>query len=249
MPPRDEPLPEGTDQIIDGAAKTDSSSSSSSSSSTGGTGSSSAAGSTSGSTGGSALGSSSTGGGLSGSTSSGSGGGGQSSSGGSALVATGSGDDTGGTAGNNGSSNKVTDKLVAQVKDQVTNLRGQAGEKLRGFADTGKGRTETLLDDLQEVINDAARAVEQRFGGEYADYARQAATAVNNLNGKLREKSVDDLLDDTRDLVRKSPGMAVGIAAVAGFALVRILKTGLEDVGAGRTSQSGASNAKTGDGA
>lgn len=231
MPPRDEPLPEGTDQIIDGAAKTESSSSS-----TGGTGSSSAAGST----GGSALGSSSTGGGLSGSTSS--------SSGGSALVATGSGDDTGGTAGNNGSSNKVTDKLVAQVKDQVTNLRGQAGEKLRGFADTGKGRTETLLDDLQEVINDAARAVEQRFGGEYADYARQAATAVNNLNGKLREKSVDDLLDDTRDLVRKSPGMAVGIAAVAGFALVRILKTGLEDVGASR-SQSGTGNTNAGGGA
>ena len=40
------------------------------------------------------------------------------------------------------------------------------------------------------------------------------------------------LIDDTRDFVRKSPAIAIGIAAVAGFALVRLLKTGLDDVGA-----------------
>lgn len=213
MPPRDEPLPEGTDQIIEGAAKT------------------------SGTSGG--VGSSTTGGGLTGSSSAGGSGstlGGQSSGGSGALVATGGGDDTGGTAGNRGSSNssgstKVTDKLVAQVKDQVGTLRGQAGEKLRAYADTGKGRTETLLDDLQEVINDAARAVEQRFGPEYADYGRKASSAVSSLNDKLRGKSVDDLLGDTRDLVRKSPGVAMGVAALVGFALVRIAKTGLEDSG------------------
>ena len=49
---------------------------------------------------------------------------------------------------------------------------------------------------------------------------------------KVRDKSVDDMIDDTRDFVRKSPAIAIGIAAVAGFALIRLIKTGLEDVGA-----------------
>ena len=47
----------------------------------------------------------------------------------------------------------------------------------------------------------------------------------------MRGKSVDDLIDDTRDFVRKSPAIAIGIAAIAGFALIRLIKTGLEDVG------------------
>ena len=49
-----------------------------------------------------------------------------------------------------------------------------------------------------------------------------------------RDKTVDDLIDDTRDFVRKSPGIAIGIAAVAGFMLVRLIKTGLDDVDTAR---------------
>ena len=54
-------------------------------------------------------------------------------------------------------------------------------------------------------------------------------SAVAGFADKLRDKNVDDLIDDTRDFVRKSPGIAIGIAAVAGFALVRLIKTGLDD--------------------
>ena len=59
----------------------------------------------------------------------------------------------------------------------------------------------------------------------------------------MRAKSVDDIYDDTRDFVRKSPGIAIGIAAVAGFALMRVIKTGLDDVGARRRSDDGGGEA------
>lgn len=127
-----------------------------------------------------------------------------------------------------------SDRLVSQVRDQVTSLRGQAGDRLRGFADDGKAKATGLLDDFSEVINDAARSVDQRFGEDYGDYAHRAADAVSSLSGKLRGKTVDDLVDDTREFVRKSPGIALGIAAIAGFALMRVIKTGLDDVGARR---------------
>ena len=124
-----------------------------------------------------------------------------------------------------------TDRLVSQVKDQVTNLRGQAAERARGFADDGKGRVTGLLEDVSEVINDAARSVDERLGSDYGDYAHRAAEAVAGFAGRIRDKSVDDIVDDTRDFVRKSPAVAIGIAAVAGFALVRLLRTGLDDAG------------------
>jgi ElaB/YqjD/DUF883 family membrane-anchored ribosome-binding protein len=123
-----------------------------------------------------------------------------------------------------------TDRLVSQVRDQVTGLRGQAADRLRGFADDGKGRVTGLLEDVSEVINDAARSVDERLGGDYGDYAHRAAGAVAEFAGRIRDKSVDDIIDDTRDFVRKSPVIAIGLAAVAGFALIRVVKTGLDDV-------------------
>lgn len=123
-----------------------------------------------------------------------------------------------------------TDRLVSQVRDQVSTLKSQAGTRIRGMADDGKERATGLLDDFSEVIADAARSVDRKFGEDYGEYAHRAAGAVSSLADKVRGKSVDDLVDDTRTFVRKSPGIAIGIAAVAGFALVRLLKTGLDDV-------------------
>ena len=151
---------------------------------------------------------------------------------------TGSGDDEGGFVGKGeGGSGGATDKLVSQVRDQVSTLRGQATDKLRGLADDGKGRATGLLDNFSEVINDAARSIDERLGEDYGRYAHQAADAVSSFAGRVREKSVEDLLEDSRSMVRASPGIAIAAAAVAGFALMRVVRTGLDEVSAsGRSS-------------
>ena len=134
--------------------------------------------------------------------------------------------------GDSGAAGDGTERLVRQVKDQVAGLRDQAGTRIRGFADDGKGRARGLLDDVSAVIEDAARSIDTRLGAEYGDYAHRAAGAVSSFAGKVRDKSVDELLDDTRSIVRRSPGVAIAAAAVLGFALMRVVRTGLEDVGA-----------------
>src|SRR5688500_20304314 len=62
-----------------------------------------------------------------------------------------------------------------------------------------------------------------------SDLARRASDAVAGFADTLREKDVDELYDNVRQAVRKSPGIAIGIAAVVGFTLVRLVKAGLED--------------------
>jgi hypothetical protein len=134
------------------------------------------------------------------------------------------------------SSGGATDKLVSQVRDQVSSLRGQATDKLRGLADDGMGRATGLLDNFSEVINDAARSIDDRLGEEYGRYAHQAADAVSNFAGRVREKTIDDLLEDGRSIVRSSPGVAIAAAAIAGFALMRVVRTGLDEVGGSNRS-------------
>jgi ElaB/YqjD/DUF883 family membrane-anchored ribosome-binding protein len=128
------------------------------------------------------------------------------------------------------------DKLVGQVREQVSSLRSQATSKARGFADDGKAKATGVLNDLSEVIGEAAEAIDRRFGEDYGDYAHRAQGAVSGLADKLDKRTVDDLIDDTRDFVRKSPGIAIGIAAVAGFMLVRLIKTGLDNNSGNRTA-------------
>src|SRR5205085_9266489 len=63
------------------------------------------------------------------------------------------------------------DKLVGQVREQVSGLRSQATSKARGFADDGKAKATGLLNDVSEVIGEAAEAIDRRFGEDYGDYA------------------------------------------------------------------------------
>ena len=59
--------------------------------------------------------------------------------------------------------------------------------------------------------------------------ARSAATSLENVANKLAAKDADELIEDTRDFVRKSPGVALAGAAIVGFALARLVKTGLDN--------------------
>lgn len=143
-------------------------------------------------------------------------------------------EDTGGTAGT-GEGGGVTE----QLRGQVYNLRDQAGGKVREFADTGKTRASELLEELSRVVADTADSIDERLGNNYGEYARKASDSVASLAGNLRGKDVDELYDNVRSAVRKSPGVAIGIAAVVGFTLVRLVKAGMPDEDEGTNSGGG----------
>jgi uncharacterized protein YjbJ (UPF0337 family) len=125
-------------------------------------------------------------------------------------------------AGGADTGGNVTD----QVKGQIYNLRDQAGGKVREFADTGKTRATDMLEELSRVVADTADSIDERLGNNYGEYARKAADGVSGFADSLRGKDVDELYDNVRSAVRKSPGLAIGIAAVVGFTLVRLVKAG-----------------------
>ena len=79
----------------------------------------------------------------------------------------------------------------------------------------------TIVGDVS--VEDAAAQIDDRVGAQYGDYARKASRTLQETSAKLDSKSVEELGEDARAMVRKSPGVAVGVAAVFGFFLARLL--------------------------
>ena len=122
----------------------------------------------------------------------------------------------------------VTASFRERAAGRAGEVKGQVSEKAMAFAETGKVRASSALDEVARMIGDTAGKIDDQIGAGYGDYARKAADAVSGASATLRDKDVDQLLDEARDLVRKSPAVAIGVAAAAGFALARILKAGSE---------------------
>ena len=121
------------------------------------------------------------------------------------------------------SSNGIADR-IRSGREQIAN---QAGEKARGLVTQGLERTSEALANVSKMVGDTADGIEERLGAEYGDYARRAAGAIENAANTIADKDPDELIEDTRNFVRNSPGLALAGAAVVGFVVARLIKSGL----------------------
>jgi hypothetical protein len=87
-------------------------------------------------------------------------------------------------------------------------------------------RKRTAADRVDQIAQAIERTGEQFSGNEptLADLANRLASNVSNLATRLREGSIEDLVDDTRALARRNPGLFIAGGIVAGFALARFAK-------------------------
>ncbi len=114
---------------------------------------------------------------------------------------------------------------VEEAKNMAEQARGKAGE----LAKDGKARTSDAIANLGKIVSDNAGTIDEKLGARYGDYARTAARSMQETAAKIESKDLGELGDDAREFVRKSPGLAVGIAAVAGFFLARLFRGGSSD--------------------
>lgn len=117
--------------------------------------------------------------------------------------------------------------LANRIRSSGEQLANQAGDKARGLVGQGLERTSEALANVAKMVGDTAPGIDDRLGKDYGDYARRAAGAIENVANTIAEKDPDELIDDTRNFVRNSPGIAIAGAAVVGFVVARLLKSGL----------------------
>jgi hypothetical protein len=117
--------------------------------------------------------------------------------------------------------------LAGRLREGREQLASQAGERARGFVTQGLERTAEALANVAKTVGETAPGIEDRLGPEYGDYARRAAGAIENVANTIAGKDPDELIEDTRNFVRNSPGIALAGAAVVGFVVARLVKSGL----------------------
>lgn len=119
-------------------------------------------------------------------------------------------------------------KAIEKFKGSTDKISGQAADKARELVGQGLERGGEALANVSKLVGDTASSLDDRLGEEYGEYARRAASAIEDAANRISAKNPDELIDDTREFVRKSPGVALAGAAIIGFALVRLVKAGLD---------------------
>lgn len=111
-----------------------------------------------------------------------------------------------------------------EAKDKASTFAADAKVKAAEYAVEGKAKASQAIVGVSKLIDDNAALIDDKVGAKYGDYARNASKSLNEAALKLDEKSLEDLGEDAREFVRKSPGLAVGIAVATGFVLSRLFK-------------------------
>lgn len=117
------------------------------------------------------------------------------------------------------------DKAVAKSGDWVEDAKrygNEAKTKAGELAAQGKTRASDALSGLGKLVADNAETIDEKVGPRYGDYARTASRKMQETAAAIESKDFEELGDDAREFVRKSPGLAVGLAAIAGFMLARL---------------------------
>lgn len=117
------------------------------------------------------------------------------------------------------------DSGISASAGRSLGLLGVAQSRLLDLAEDGKSELVRSFDGLVTLAHELAARVDSTGGGPFATYAYKAAGMLGDIQAGLRDKPVEDLLDDGRALIRQSPGLAVGVAVVAGFIAARLFKS------------------------
>lgn len=114
-------------------------------------------------------------------------------------------------------------QVAKEASVQARELVGQARNELRDQAtqQTGKAaeRVRTLSEQMQALTDGRPEEA-----GPVGDYARQAGDRLQKVASRLDEGGLDGVFDDVQGFARRRPGVFLAGAAVAGFAVGRMLR-------------------------
>lgn len=119
----------------------------------------------------------------------------------------------------------VADSAVSTAKDTIETATSAATEA----ATDRKEQATSALSDVATALHDTSDALREQDRDAFADYAAQAADAVERFTSGIRDRSVGEILDEAERFARREPGLFVGGAFLLGIVGARFLKASAPD--------------------
>jgi len=137
----------------------------------------------------------------------------------------------------------VTDQAPSvgrDLKDKAIGLAGSSSDAIKDqaseFVDAAKDVASQATDKLRQTVDGQKNA-----GAEYVGtYIRKAAAQVEGVADTIRTGNFNDLVRGAQSFARRQPAALLGMAVLAGFGVVRFLKSSAE------TSEGGGSGLSDG---
>jgi hypothetical protein len=126
--------------------------------------------------------------------------------------------------------------LAGTVRSQADQVKGELAGQARGMLAETQGQLQAQADlqaarlagALFQVGNQAVALSQGRpeAAGPLVDYAEQAATWLDDRASYIEERGLEGLATDVVDFARRRPAVFLAGAAVVGFGVGRLLRSG-----------------------
>jgi hypothetical protein len=141
-----------------------------------------------------------------------------------------------------GTSTETVKEQASDLVDAAKDVASQATDKFKETVDGQKAAGADYVGNLANTIRRAAR----EFDGDLpiaGVYIRKAASRVEDVSNTIRTGNIKELVRGAQSFARRQPTAFLGMAVLAGFGMVRFLKSSSDDT---QTSSAGrASNGKS----
>jgi ElaB/YqjD/DUF883 family membrane-anchored ribosome-binding protein len=117
----------------------------------------------------------------------------------------------------------VAQQAGTQARQTASSLAADANQKAKGFLNQRMAGGADLASHIADSAKCAADSLDEK-APQLADLVRGAADKVAEFSQDIRGKSVDQLLRDASDYTRHRPAVVFGLASLAGFLLLRVIK-------------------------
>jgi len=124
------------------------------------------------------------------------------------------------TAGASGSG------VMDQAKKAITNVAGQASDKVTSTLDTQKDRAAEGIDSIAQALRQTSDQLsEKNQAVPVHEYLSSAAEQVERLSGYLRSADIKQIVSQVEQFARRQPAIFLGGAFVLGMLGARFLKS------------------------
>ncbi len=125
------------------------------------------------------------------------------------------------------SSGEAARQQASEFADAAKEMGADAADRVEDMLDTQKDAGARYVGGIAEAMRRAAREFDKDIPIA-GTYLRKAAGQVDAVSDQMRRGDFNELLQDAQNFARRQPTAFLGISVLAGFGIVRFLKSTAE---------------------
>jgi hypothetical protein len=123
-----------------------------------------------------------------------------------------------------GTSAETIKGQASDLADAAKDIASQTGEKVKQAVNDQRGAGAVYVGNLADTMRRAAREFEPDLEIA-ATYIRKAASQVDSVSDAVRNGKLNDLIRGAQSFARRQPTAFLGLSVLAGFGVIRFLKS------------------------